>query len=145
MRFLRLPLLVLLALVFITASGWAKIDTVKMVDFTFQPASLTILPGDTVVWKVTQSCCDLHTTTRTSAPLTWDSGPMLLNATFLLVFPGQGTFNYVCTPHEFGGMVGTITVQSPKAPVLGWLGLGLLLASLTVTGIWMLQQRRQPA
>lgn len=131
--------------IFLTASAWAKIDTVKAVDFAFQPPTLTIKAGDTVVWKVTEECCLPHTTTRSSTPMTWNSGNLLLGGTFKVVFPDTGTFDYVCSNHSDLGMVGTIRVQYPKVPTLGWLGILLLLASLTATGIWLLQRRRQTA
>jgi plastocyanin len=141
MRYKRLlwfvPILLLLS-----SAAWGKIDTVKMVDFAFVPANLTIRGGDTVVWKATQECCLPHTTTRSTGPTTWDSGPVPLNGTFQLAFPTVGTFNYVCTSHDLLGMVGSVTVQAPKLPVLGYLGMALLLASLAATGVWLLQRKR---
>ncbi len=132
-------------LLLLSSAAWGKIDTVKMVDFAFVPAAITIVPGDTIVWKSTQECCIPHTSTRSSGPMTWDPGPLPLNSTFQLAFPTQGTFNYVCTPHEFNPMTGVITVQFPKVPVMGYLGLALLLASLAAAGVWLLLRKRQNA
>lgn len=138
---LSVPILVLLS-----SAAWGKIDTVKMVDFSFVPPAITIAPGDTIVWKSTQACCIPHTTTRSSGPSTWDSGPVALNGTFQLVFPNRGTFNYECTPHGLSGMTGVVTVvELPKVPVMGYAGLALLLASLAAAGIWILHRRRQTA
>ena len=138
-------LLLVSFLLLLSSAAWGAVDTVRLVDFAFVPANLTITAGDTVVWKVTMECCLPHTTTRSSGPLTWDSGPLPLNNTFKVGFPTVGTFNYVCTSHEFSGMTGSISVSAPKIPVLGILGLALLLASMAAAGIWMLKRRRQAA
>jgi plastocyanin len=144
MRQKRLLLLVPVLLL-LTSSAWGKIDTVRMVDFSFVPANLTIQAFDTVVFKSTQECCIPHTTTRSTGPVTWDSGPVPLNGTFSLVFNQVGTYNYECTPHGLSGMTGSITVVAPKVPVLGYLGLALLLSSLAATGAWLLLRRRRTA
>ncbi len=135
--------LTIIAMFLFTKTAGAKIDTVRMIDFAFVPASLTVAPGDTVVWKSTQQCCLLHTSTRSTGPMTWNA-VVPLNTTFKLAFNQQGTFNYVCSNHAGIGMVGSVSVLS-KVPSLGWLGLVLLLASLTAVGIWMLERRRKAA
>jgi plastocyanin len=128
----------------LTSATWGKIDTVKMIDFSFVPAAITIAPGDTIVWKSTQQCCIPHTTTRAAGPMTWNSGDVALNGTFQLAFPNRGTFNYECIPHGPSGMTGVVTVvELPKVPVMGYVGLALLLASLAAAGIWMLYRKRQ--
>lgn len=103
---------------FSAAISKAAVDTVQVVDFSFIPASLTLTPGDTVVWKVTQECCIAHTVTRTLSPA-WNSGPLLLGETFQLVFPECGTYSYFCSPHQGLGMVGTIKVVQPGAAAKG--------------------------
>lgn len=142
---MRAKSLPVFAFLFFAAAGvWAKTDTVRMIDFAFVPASITIAPGDTVVWKSTQQCCITHTTTRSTGPMTWDA-TVPLNSTFQQAFTQQGTFNYVCTPHQGLGMSGSVTVFSvalSKAPSLGWLGLALLLASLGAAGIWTLRKKK---
>lgn len=131
--------------------AWGVIDTVKVQDFRFIPASLTIHAGDTVVWKVYQECCLPHTSTRGNLPMSWDSGPLPMGGTFRLAFPDTGTFAYACDNHAYIGMIGSITVQPPPAPplstvdALGWLGLGLLGASLAAAGIWSLRRKRKTA
>ena len=141
MRYARLFLTVVGVFLF-TQTGRAAIDTVKVQDFSFVPSSLTVHPGDTVVWKVTQECCIAHTTTRSTAPMTWNSGPLALNQTFQQVFNQTGTFSYFCSAHAGIGMVGSITVIS-TIPSLGWLGLALLLASLAVAAVWILERKRK--
>ena len=142
MRFWKAVLTVAWVLVF-SSTGWAKIDTVRMTDFAFVPASLAIRPGDTVVWKSTQQCCDAHTTTRNGL-FSWNSGPVPLNGTFLQAFPDAGRFDYECTPHAGIGMVGTVNVVS-TVPSTSWAGLVLLLASLSATAIWTLQRKKEAA
>jgi len=114
-----------------------------MVDFSFVPASITIAPGDTIVWKSIQQCCVTHTTTRSTSPMTWNA-VVPLNNTFKLVFNEQGTFNYVCANHAGIGMTGSVAVLS-KVPSLGWMGLALLLSSLGAMAIWILERRRKTA
>jgi plastocyanin len=141
MRFWKVVLIASGLLAF-SSPVWADIDTVRMVDFSFVPSSITIAPGDTIVWKSTQACCITHTTTRSTGPMTWDA-TVPLNSTFQRIFGQQGTFNYACTPHEGIGMTGSVTVIA-KIPSLGWLGLTLLFASVGVAAVWLLQ-RRKPA
>lgn len=130
-------------------TGWAEIDTVRMQDFTFVPSSLTIHAGDTVVWKSVQQCCVPHTSTRSTAPMTWNSGFVVLNGTFRLAFPSTGTFSYFCANHSDLGMVGSVTVlplpPPPPIPAMNWLGLLFLGANLTAAGIWILERKRKTA
>ncbi len=126
-----------------TSTVWGDIDTVRVQDFSFVPGSLTIQPGDKVVWKFIQACCIDHTVTRSATPMSWNSGTLVVGETFELVFPTAGTFTYFCTPHAGIGMTGSITVQGLKASTLNWLGLILLVASLSATGIWILGKKRR--
>ncbi|MGH8005194.1 MAG: cupredoxin domain-containing protein [Limisphaerales bacterium] len=142
MRLARAVLTVTATFIF-TSAAWAKIDTVRMVDFAFVPAAITIAPGDTIVWKSTQQCCLLHTSTRSTGPMTWNA-VVPLNTTFKVAFNQQGTFNYVCSNHVDIGMTGSVTVLS-KVPSLGWLGLALLLSSLAAAAFWILESRRKTA
>lgn len=140
MRFWKVVLIASGLLVF-SSPVWADIDTVRMVDFSFVPSSITIEPGDTIVWKSTQQCCITHTTTRIATPMTWNA-PIPLGNTFQLQFNDQGTFSYFCSPHQGIGMTGSVTVLS-KVPSLGWLGLALLFSSLAAAALWILESRRK--
>jgi plastocyanin len=142
MRFLKVAVTAA-ALFLLVQRAWAKTDTVRMIDFAFVPASITVNPGDTVVWKSTQQCCIMHTSTRSSGPMTWNAS-VPLNSTFNLQFNQQGTFSYFCTPHQGIGMTGSVTVVS-KVPSLGWLGLAFLLSSLAAATLWILENRRKTA
>jgi plastocyanin len=139
MRLLK-GLLTAAGLFLLTQNAWAKKDTVLMNDFVFVPANITITRGDTIVFKSNQVCCIAHTTTRTGL-YSWDSGPMPLNATFLIPFHDAGKFDYECIPHAGIGMLGSVTVVS-NVPSTDWLGLCLLLASLSAAAIWVLEKKR---
>jgi plastocyanin len=142
----------LIILLFLAPTARADTDTVFARDFSFVPSSLTIEAGDTVVWKSILQCCIEHTSTRSVSPKTWNSGPIPLGGTFKVVFQfaDSGTFNYFCQPHQGLGMVGSITALPIKtvtvtAGALNWLGLVLLLASLTAAAIYILESRRKTA
>lgn len=99
------------------------VHVVKMVDvsateFKFEPAELTVKPGDVVRWEQTQA---------TPHNVDFRDGPLAGTVSEFLLSPGQtweitieGTFggqtlSYVCTPHEFMGMKGTIIVEAEGA------------------------------
>ena len=117
---MRYKIVYLLPLLMVLSSPicQAAVDTVMIVDFNFQPPSLTIAPGDTVLWIVNPAACCVHTVTRTASPA-WDSGPLNSGDEFERVFPVCGTFNYFCSPHQSIGMVGTIDVVEPGAAAKG--------------------------
>ena len=71
-------------------------------------STTTITAGDTVEWVWASSG---HSTTRTEAPKTWDSGVQQEPFTFSQTFPDPGTFDYFCIPHQFLGMTGTVVVK----------------------------------
>src|SRR5215831_11161303 len=80
-------------------------------DLVFDPASVTIHPGDQVKWTWASSG---HSTTSGSPGMPngiWDSGIQNQGATFTQTFNSAGTFPYYCTPHGgCCGMVGTVMV-----------------------------------
>jgi type VI secretion system secreted protein Hcp len=97
-------------------SSLAATTNVKIVDFAFQPADVTIKVGDTVTW--TNTGLSEHTTTSgtTSGGVRhpdslWDSGPLLTGRTFSHTFTKAGAFPYYCNFH-FTSMVGMVTVQA---------------------------------
>ena len=134
---------------FAGSTVWGIPHHVDIQDFFFSPGTVTIVAGDTVQWQVIEECCLLHTVTRTTAPNTWNSGPLPLGETFELAFPSSGTFNYFCSAHLGLGMTGSVVVL-PKPtltniPVMGWLGLLLLGLTLTAAGIYVLERKRKTA
>ncbi len=78
---------------------------VSIVDFAFQPDTITVDVGGTVTWTNTGQAP--HTTTS-SAGL-WDSGTLAHGAAFSYTFTAAGTYTYFCAIHSF--MHGTILVQ----------------------------------
>jgi len=80
-------------------------------DLVFDPASVTIHPGDQVKWTWGSSG---HSTTSGSPGMPnglWDSGIQGQGATFTRTFNSTGTFPYYCTPHGgCCGMTGTVMV-----------------------------------
>lgn len=100
-----------------------KVVVVKTVDvspteFKFEPANLTVIPGDTV--RFTQTTATPHNVEFRAVPAGTNlgsakMGPFLttVGATYDVVIDARfatGVHNYVCTPHEVMGMKGTITV-----------------------------------
>lgn len=81
---------------------------VTMRDNAFDPPSITVQVGDTVVW--TNGGAVAHTSTSSGV---WDSGFVNPGQTFSRTFSAAGTFNYVCTLHL--GMNGTVVVQAAAA------------------------------
>jgi len=82
--------------------GVVEID---IVDFAFEPDTLTVPAGTTIVW--TNKGDTTHTVTDADAR--FDSGPLEPNASFTLTFADPGTFDYFCDFHE--EMRGTIVVS----------------------------------
>src|SRR6266516_7975602 len=78
--------------------------------FVFGPSSVTIHPGDQVMWTWASNG---HSTTsgRPGMPNgIWDSGIRNQGATFTHAFNSAGTFPYYCTQH---GEVGQVIVATP--------------------------------
>jgi len=101
-----------------------KVVIVKMVDvsnteFKFEPAEITVQPGDTV--RFVQSGAMPHNVDFRTLPEGTDlgdakMGPFLTtpDETYDVVIDGRfaaGEHGFVCTPHEFMGMTGTLTVE----------------------------------
>jgi len=105
-----------------------KVVVVKAIDvspteFKFEPAAITVLPGDTV--RFTQTTATPHNVEFRAVPAGTNlgsakMGPFLVaaGATYDVVIDARfatGVHNYVCTPHEMMGMKGTITVAPADA------------------------------
>lgn len=97
-----------------TASVPANATTVKITgaagNYSFQPASVTIKAGSTVVWVNDSGV--VHTATSDSGDaVTWDSSVISTGGgSFSFVFTKPGTYPYHCSFHSF--MHGTIVVTS---------------------------------
>ena len=99
------------------SSFYAATVSVDMKDFSFDPPIVRINPGDTVKWENKGAVA--HTSTSGTGCTTdgkWDSGFLSPGRTFQRVFSTAGTFPYICIPHCFVGMVGTVVVGNQSAP-----------------------------
>jgi plastocyanin len=95
--------------------------TVSIVDFAFEPATLEVSAGTTVVWTNTGQAP--HTVTGDFA----DSGVLESGQTFSHTFAETGEFGYVCAIHpQMTGTVrvsaGAATQSTPAAAVTGGAG-----------------------
>ncbi|MFI9720022.1 plastocyanin/azurin family copper-binding protein [Streptomyces sp. NPDC052396] len=82
---------------------------VSMVNFSFQPQVLNILPGEVVTW--TNNDTATHTTTSDTG--IWDSGELAPGQSFSFGFTEGGEFGYHCAIHP--SMTGTISAGPPVA------------------------------
>jgi plastocyanin len=87
-----------------TATTVATASRVRIVDFAFKPASLTVAKGTKVKWVNRGSTA--HTSTSNTS--LWDSGAIAPGASFARVFRRAGTFKFHCSIHP--GMKGKIVV-----------------------------------
>jgi len=86
-----------------TSPSGAK--SVKIVDFAFEPSSMTVPVGTTVTW--TNSGAVAHTVTSDTGA--FGSGQLQPGATYQFTFSAPGTFPYHCSNHPTQ-MLATITV-----------------------------------
>ena len=98
-----------------TAGKMHKVVAVGGKSFAFEPAVLTIAPGDSVeftvaknhnVVEVTKQSWDKDENQPKAEGFTVDFGQ-----TKVIAFPQAGTFYYVCSPHAEMGMKGTVIVK----------------------------------
>jgi len=93
-----------LALASLAAPARAAEITVKIDNFTFVPASVTIKPGDTVVWE---NVDDIPHSIVSKTPGVFRSKPLDTNDKFSFVFAQEGTYDFFCGlhPHMQGKIV----------------------------------------
>jgi len=112
-------LALLAGVMLLSASAFATIHDIDIVNFAFQPPKTMVSFGDTVRWTLQSG---VHTTTSdVTSPKTWDSGTMSsVGQQFQIVFTeadGFGPFPYHCTIHSTT-MKDTIFFQPPSVPSL---------------------------
>ena len=96
------------------AAPLAKEVQVSALDYRFDPETVTINAGDTVVW--TNNGSATHTVTASDG--SWDSGSLAPGQSFSHTFDSAGTVAYYCTFHGSAngdGMAGTVVVQAASA------------------------------
>jgi plastocyanin len=88
--------------------------TVSVVDFAFQPPTMTVDAGATVTWTVMRAQ-DPHTVTPVDPPDAFVGSPLLHQGDhFSVTFSQAGTYRYECTIHP-EDMQGTVIVQAAQA------------------------------
>ena len=83
----------------------ARTVSAAIAGFAFQPSSITISAGDTIVWTNNDGAA--HTVTSDSG--SFGSSLLSTGQTFSHTFSAPGTFSYHCAPHP--SMRGTVIVQ----------------------------------
>ncbi|MEO1405216.1 MAG: pseudoazurin [Pseudomonadota bacterium] len=76
----------------------------------FEPAILSVQPGDTVTWVPTD-LTHLAASTRGMIPEGVDGWQGRVNQPVSYTFEKPGIYGYNCTPHQAAGMVGLVVVE----------------------------------
>ena len=116
---LKTGICVLLILCIINAKAQSK-HNIAVINNEFVPSSLTVKPGDTVVWTNTSGYHNVNGTLATypSNPESFGNSAGM-NWVYTFVFNTPGTYNYHCNPHVELGMKGKIIVEETmEQPVL---------------------------
>lgn len=82
-----------------------KVHTVTIDASRFEPATLTVAAGDTVIWKN----IDMFPHTATSTVGVFDSKEIKPGKAWKFVVPKKGLFEYICTLHP--AMRGAVRVR----------------------------------
>jgi plastocyanin len=108
-----------LAFAFLFAAAIARADQPVTIGpgLSFTPATVTVAPGEAVVWTW---AAGPHSTTgdATTGPELWDSGVRFAGASFSHTFTTPGAYPYHCLVHSFAGgtaMNGVVQVVAPTA------------------------------
>ncbi len=99
-----------------TMTGLVRVTraVVNIQSFAFQPASLNVQVGDTVVWANHDGVT--HTATSGTSPTpdgVWDTGFIGPSGSAAVAMTASGTHSYFCQIHTF--MTGTVTVGAATA------------------------------
>ncbi|MGC7402792.1 cupredoxin domain-containing protein [Pandoraea pneumonica] len=85
----------------------AEPNTVRIDNFTFAPATLTVAVGTKVTWVNHDN--EPHTVTSQANPREFASSALDTGDTFVRTFDKPGTYTYYCAIHPH--MTGTIVVK----------------------------------
>ncbi|WP_263419457.1 cupredoxin domain-containing protein [Terriglobus albidus] len=88
-----------------SAAGSALPSHITIANFQFQPISLTVHTGDTVIWENR----DIVPHTVTDSRGAFDSGSIAPGSSWNLKTTAAGTYQYVCTLHP--NMKATLIVK----------------------------------
>jgi plastocyanin len=70
---------------------------VAVVEFSYQPALLTVRPGTTVTWR--NSGSEGHDVLGTGPDGSWWSGPLAPTESYQRAFSQAGVYEYLCSFH----------------------------------------------
>ena len=84
----------------------ANEPAVRITNFQFSPASLTVKPGTKVIW--TNDDTTVHSIKDTSPLATPVSADLGKGATFSITYDRAGSYSYICGIHQY--MAATVTV-----------------------------------
>lgn len=90
------------------ASAAGDVVTVTVKDMSYQPAEVTIHPGDTVEWVFDDGGMP-HDVSGEGDLEGLLQSELLTEGTYSYTFDEAGTYAYSCTPHPM--MVGTVIVE----------------------------------
>jgi plastocyanin len=82
---------------------------VVIYDYKFQPKTLTVTPGTTLIW-VNRDMAPHTATHRSFSDEPFDSGNITAYQKFAHTFRTPGTYSYLCMLHQ--GMTGTVVVEA---------------------------------
>jgi plastocyanin len=119
---------------------------VEAAGISFDPPDITISVGDTVRWIYLELAS--HNVAETDCPSDVGSvynggiysGPPGAVDEFEVTFNSPGQICYICEPHAFAGMLGTINVLAP-VPTLGEWGLISMGALFALAGGVLIARR----
>lgn len=100
----------LFAICFFYFSGFASTIVITVKNYQFSPSNVNAVVGDVIQWKWQTGT---HTTTSKTIPIgaaSWDKNITSTTTTYSYTLTVAGTYDYVCTPHQDFGMVGTLNV-----------------------------------
>lgn len=88
------------------AAGSGTTDTIKIVDFVYDPSPATVKAGQRI--SIPNADAAPHTITDEGSGKAFDSGTIKGKATGSVTFDKPGTYTYICEFHPF--MKGEVTV-----------------------------------
>lgn len=127
-------LFVILALVLpFVPPARAATENVSIVDLAYQPSTINVQLGDTVIW--TNNGGLTHTVTSDGGAGPLDSGDIGSGGTYSHMFVSEGTYSYHCVHHP--SMHGTVTVGSviPEYSSAAFVALGLMVILIGLVAV----------
>ncbi len=119
MRKLSIPCFLIVAFFFtMGACAFAATANVSVIDFAFQPQTVTINAGDTVIWTLNGDAPHTVTSGPGCTPDGMFNSGTLGSAPFSITFNTPGTYPYFCSFHcSSFGMTGTVIVSAAQSTI----------------------------